>query len=565
MKLKQKLVGSYLIIALFTIIVVVVNLINFGKVVNQYDDALNNYGFPQGEVAKLGMTFHERRSHIRDLIIEENLGDIETTKKSLQNNTTELNKYLEIVEKDCITEEEKLAMQGIKNELKGYEKSVTDIFNIANSGDRRGAFKKLKQEAEPYGDKITANIKKILEIKVEGGNQLSHQAIRLARVTLFIGLGAGVLATVLAIIIGIKYSKRAIIKPIDKMAKLVETMSKGDLTGHATYTSKDEIGLLSLGLEGMKTNIRNLIQEINMTSEVVAVKASELLSSTIQTSVTCEELAGTVSEIASGANEQALATDSGATTTGELGEKIEESLAKSESIAVATKNANQSLNNGFAIIDQLTQNTEDMENITLEINDTVMHVQKTTGEIGRISQMITSIADQTNLLALNAAIEAARAGEAGAGFAVVADEVRKLAEQSRLATAEINHMLSDIAQVVDKAVGEIKRTRMVVDSQVNHVKNTKEQYQQISTEIEVIDKNVDELVESSSSMQSHKKVMLEAFKTLAAAAQENAASTEEASASVEQQSVTMQELGNASKALVELATKLKESVSQFKI
>ena len=43
-----------------------------------------------------------------------------------------------------------------------------------------------------------------------------------------------------------------------------------------------------------------------------------------------------------------------------------------------------------------------------------------TEAIGRILEVIHSIAQQTNLLALNAAIEAARAGESGRGVAVVA-------------------------------------------------------------------------------------------------------------------------------------------------
>lgn len=565
MKLKQKLLGTYLIIALCTIMVVVLNVINFGKVVNRYDDALNNYGFPQGEIAKLGMVFHESRSQLRDLIIVENLGEIETTKKQLEKSGQELGKYLEIVEGNCKTEDEKLAMQEIKVELEGYKKSTAEVFEIAKTGNRKLAFKKLKQDVEPYADKITADIKKLLEVKVQGGDKLSDEAVRLTNITLFIGLGAGALAMLLAIIIGVKYSKKKIIRPIDEMARLVEDMSKGDLTRKINYVAKDEIGLLSQGLENMKTNIRELIGQINEASEEVAERSEELQSATMQTSFSCDELAKVVAELASGAGEQALSTDEGSNSTEELGEKIEDTLIKSEMIATSTKKVNENLTKGLEIIGQLTKNTNDMESATYSINDTVMHVQKTTNEISSISQMITSIADQTNLLALNATIEAARAGEAGAGFAVVADEVRKLAEQSRFATEKINHMLNDISQVVSKAVDEIKRTKVVVDSQVSYVKDTKEQYNQIYTELEIIDQNVDELVESSSSMRCHKDIMLESFKTLAQVAGENAAGTEEASATVEEQSATMQELGTSSKALAELAIKLKESVTIFKI
>jgi methyl-accepting chemotaxis protein WspA len=70
---------------------------------------------------------------------------------------------------------------------------------------------------------------------------------------------------------------------------------------------------------------------------------------------------------------------------------------------------------------------------------------------------ITRVSEQTNLLSLNAAIEAEKAGQYGQGFSVVAREIRRLADQTALATIDIEKTVDEMRGAVDGGVATIEQ------------------------------------------------------------------------------------------------------------
>jgi len=141
----------------------------------------------------------------------------------------------------------------------------------------------------------------------------------------------------------------------------------------------------------------------------------------------------------------------------ELAASASEVNAASEEIASTTQEVSmntQSQVNSLVEISKISSN----------INDLSHEIMKSTKDINKIMELITSISDQTNLLALNASIEAGRAGEHGRGFAVVADEVRKLAEESKNATNNTATQVSDITSRIKSTVDLIGSITQDIES-----------------------------------------------------------------------------------------------------
>ncbi len=125
-------------------------------------------------------------------------------------------------------------------------------------------------------------------------------------------------------------------------------------------------------------------------------------------------------------------------------------------------------------ISEISKNTHETANraklvrsSAVEMEETVLKLEKSMSKIKSITETIKDIADKTNLLALNASIEAARAGEAGKGFAVVANEVKGLAKKVADFTGEIESIVDHLSSEVKIAVEKTEKTKKMVDEVEN--------------------------------------------------------------------------------------------------
>ena len=249
-----------------------------------------------------------------------------------------------------------------------------------------------------------------------------------------------VVGLLLALAVGV-WVARQIVRALNRVSSVCDSLAQGDLTRTAGLTSRDEPGRMARALDAAVVRLRETVTTIGG-SAVTLAGASE-------------ELSAVSAQLQAGASDAAARATSARTASEEVNAGVQTIAAGAEemsaSITEIASNAGQA-----AEVAQKAMTTAE------RTNGQVAELGTASAEIGDVVRLITSIAEQTNLLALNATIEAARAGELGKGFAVVAGEVKELAQQTAQATEQITARISAIQNSTGSAAGAIGEITEVI-------------------------------------------------------------------------------------------------------
>ncbi|MBW4635293.1 MAG: methyl-accepting chemotaxis protein [Iphinoe sp. HA4291-MV1] len=264
-----------------------------------------------------------------------------------------------------------------------------------------------------------------------------------------------------AVIFG-RYFSNTIAKPLGaKIAGVVgvaERISAGDLTTQVQVTEEqDEIGKLLTAFRSMSQNLNSLIHQVQQSGIQITTSATQIAASGRQ-------LEATVAEQVASTNEVVATAKQIANTSGKLVKTMDEVSETSQVTTAAADDSQKDLSRMEATMRQLV-------GATSSISAKLGVISEKANNINSIVTTITKVADQTNLLSLNAAIEAEKAGEYGMGFAVVAREIRRLADQTAVATLDIESMVKEMQAAVSTGVMEMDKFTKEVEHGVEDVQN----------------------------------------------------------------------------------------------
>ena len=232
------------------------------------------------------------------------------------------------------------------------------------------------------------------------------------------------------------------------------------------------VGLIAMGL--------TMLVALRLSKRLIDPMADltiRLTSNATSIASNARQQASNVANINTSGNEIATAVNQISATSKEL-------LRAMEQLAEDAEKTSTVANEGSRGLKGLSSSMESLSSATHTITGKLTTIRAKANKINSVVTAITKVADQTNLLSLNAAIEAEKAGEGGAGFAVVAREIRRLADQSALASMEIEQMVEAMQEAVSSGVEQTRELTEAMDRGIHASESISGQFGDIIQRVE---------------------------------------------------------------------------------
>ena len=313
-------------------------------------------------------------------------------------------------------------------------------------------------ESQETMDAIRRELSEIIEIEDQLLAVSGSRADRAEMLAAWINWGSLLVISGLAAVVSlvvVRVLNRALSRSLQQASQVANSVAAGDLTVIVDDSSTDEIGKLMTTLKQMIGRLTVLVGGVKQSGIQVTSSATQIAASGKQLEATLREQVATTTQTTSTATQIAA-------TAQELAKTMEEVTLVSQTTTTAVSSSQTRLTEMETTIHQLMDSTATIANRLGMISEKA-------NSINSVVTTITKVADQTNLLSLNAAIEAEKAGEYGAGFSVVAREIRRLADQTAVATLDIESIIKEMQSSVSAGVMEMDKFSTEVTQSVSIV------------------------------------------------------------------------------------------------
>ncbi|MBE5942659.1 MAG: methyl-accepting chemotaxis protein [Lachnospiraceae bacterium] len=558
-RIEQRLTKTFVRVVVIAAVAAVIALIALGVAVNRYSYALTHYGFAQGDIGHVMVSFADARSATRGVIGYTEQEAIDEAVNHYHELKTTFDTYWSTLDEHLVSANDKDLYSQVQAELDEYwaiNDEIVEEGASPNVAIMTAAQHREFDELDPLYDKIYTDLEALMQSNVEEGDKLDGALHVMSNIM----IGVIVLIIAGAVFLAIKMGKETaqqISTSLNSVAYRLQGFSEGDLSSEfPQFEIQDEVNDMAMSASSMADNLHVIMEDLSMGLQAIA-DGNFLASSQVPEMYVGEfekmrialesfiadmrdtllkiddaaeqvdagscQLAESAIELAEGATDQAGAIQEITATITHIADNAQETADQ----------VGEAYQNGLKYRAQAERSNEEMDNLASAME----RISEASEEIRNIIGEIEDIAAQTNLLSLNASIEAARAGEAGKGFAVVADQIGKLAMDSAQSAVRTK-------ELIQRALQEVENGNEIT-------KDTKQALEEVVEGIEFLSNASKHASESSASQVVSLREVELAVEQISGVVQSNSAAAEETSATSEE--------------LAAQATSLRDLISNFEL
>ncbi len=470
--LRQRILASFAVIIAIMLLMVVVSYSRLLKIeaseASVRDDALPGLYYSSMVRSAWVDTYLQTQEMLG---LKEGQGFSAEEAEKSQTYQAHLQEQMARYQETVTTDEDKVEYAVFEKLHENYHKVLAAVHDLHKRNQEVEAIKMFNEQLTPAW---TAGRMKLNDIIRENKAVADVDVANIddAVITAKVIMGISLLVAILAAGLCGLLLMRAIMAPMNRIVQILEIMRTGDLSSRLNLERKDEFGAVETGFNDMMTELTSLVSQAQRSSVQVTTSVTEIAATSKQQQATATETAATTTEI--GATSREIAA-----TSRDLVRTMTEVSTAADQASVAAGSGQQ----GLARMEETMHSVMGAADL---VNAKLAILNEKAGNINQVVVTIVKVADQTNLLSLNAAIEAEKAGEYGRGFAVVATEVRRLADQTAVATYDIEQMVREIQSAVSAGVMGMDKFSEEVRRGMSEVQQVGEQLSQIIHQVQAL-------------------------------------------------------------------------------
>jgi methyl-accepting chemotaxis protein WspA len=422
------------------------------------------------------------------------------------------------IEREIGTEQGKELLKSVEDARAIYVPDEDEFIRLVQANRLDEAKKLLIDKARPEQLAYLAKIYTLIDYQVSqiGKERDEAKAGYSSGRSMIVGIG--VLATLVCAVFAF-WITRSITVPLQRALLTAQQVAGGDLTAQIDVRTRDETGQLLAALKNMMQSLAKIVGEVQNSGIQVNSSVTAIAATGKEQQATASEIAATTTEI--GATSKEISA-----TSRELVKTMNEVSAVAEQSATLA-------NSGQAGLTRMEETMRQVMEAAASINAKLAVLNEKASNINQVVTTITKVADQTNLLSLNAAIEAEKAGEYGRGFAVVASEIRRLADQTAVATYDIEQTVKEIQSAVSAGVMGMDKFSEEVRRGMGDVQQVGGELSQIIQQVQALAPRVESVNEGMHAQATGAEQISQALTQLSEAAQQTVESLRHSTVAVD--------------------------------